>query len=352
MPRPRWIFGLSLLGVLVAGLAWACKVPVFRYALERWRHDRPEEQFRLTIFHDGRLPDLDDIDPRRGPRPNWTVEAVDLTGDLTDAQRALWAAQKDARTPWAVLRPPAESEAQVTLHSGPLDKAALGRWVDSPARRDVVERLMKGASFVWLLVESGDKDRDDAVAARIQTDLKRLEASTALPDLEDLDDADLLSKVPLRISFPLVRVSRQAAEEAEFLRQLHVLGEDLTDATGPVLFALYGRGRMLTGLREKEMTPRLFDLVTRTLCQACSCEIKRLNPGVDLLWLADWDSFVDGNVPPPTPEPGPVAVPLVKKPPEEAPPAPADNSAWFVGIGTAAVFVLLAAWWALRGGRL
>ena len=40
-------------------------------------------------------------------------------------------------------------------------------WIDSPARRDIAKKLLGGDSVVWLLVESGDKDRDDAVAERV-----------------------------------------------------------------------------------------------------------------------------------------------------------------------------------------
>ncbi len=54
------------------------------------------------------------------------------------------------------------------------------------------------------------------------------------------------------------------------------------------------------------------------LCGACSCLVKRLNPGVDLLMAADWDAILDNReamqtshkgerVPIPTPKQGMVA---------------------------------------------
>ena len=44
--------GLACLG---GAAAWACNVPVFRYALERWRPD----PYRVTLLHRGPLTDAD-----------------------------------------------------------------------------------------------------------------------------------------------------------------------------------------------------------------------------------------------------------------------------------------------------
>ena len=42
---------LSLSCFLLATAAWACNVPVFRYALERW----PADPYLMLVFHDGPL---------------------------------------------------------------------------------------------------------------------------------------------------------------------------------------------------------------------------------------------------------------------------------------------------------
>ena len=48
----RRITAIALcIALAVAAIAQACNVPVFRFALERWRPDA----YRLTVFHRGAL---------------------------------------------------------------------------------------------------------------------------------------------------------------------------------------------------------------------------------------------------------------------------------------------------------
>jgi hypothetical protein len=361
--RPAFV--LSLAGLLIAGLAWACSVPVFRYALERWRHDKRDELYRVTVFHKGELSDdhlatLRVLDPTHGPRANWLVEAVDLNGLPSPDQTTFWEQQKSPELPWVVVRvPELGGDKTPPLYQGPLDRAALLAWIDSPARRTIARKLLQGDSVVWLLVESGEKDRDDAVAEQVSKELTRLQGAIKLPEQDEDVDSALKSKVPLRIAFPLVRLSRQAAGEEAYLRQLLTLDEDHTQAKGPILFPIFGRGRMLTGFTEKEITRKNLDEAARFLCGACSCRVKMANPGVDLLWSADWDSILAEKPPVASEEPTPPEpIPLTRKPVEEARPAeePKPETGWgrsllLGGISAAAALVLVMGWLALRLSR-
>ena len=46
-------FTATLLTLLLSSVATACNIPVFRYALERWRPDICE----VIVFHDGSFTD-------------------------------------------------------------------------------------------------------------------------------------------------------------------------------------------------------------------------------------------------------------------------------------------------------
>ena len=55
---------------------------------------------------------------------------------------------------------------------------------------------------------------------------------------------------------------------------------------------LFGRGRVLGCLFGEYITKKNIREATAFLSGACSCEVKELNPGVDLLVAAPWDMVV------------------------------------------------------------
>src|SRR4051812_40753852 len=79
----------------------ACSVPVFRYALERWR-PTPDE---VHLFHKGPLSEADaklagQLEEASGAA-NVNLTRVDLGGKPTAAQQKLWELHgKGAKAPW------------------------------------------------------------------------------------------------------------------------------------------------------------------------------------------------------------------------------------------------------------
>ena len=78
----------------------------------------------------------------------------------------------------------------------------------------VVRRLLAGQSAVWVLLESGDAERDQAAAERLQTELRRAEAELELPVPEEESAEDDLEE--LWIEFSTVRLSRGAPGRSPF----------------------------------------------------------------------------------------------------------------------------------------
>jgi len=72
---------------------------------------------------------------------------------------------------------------------------------------------------------------------------------------------------------------------------------DLIDRTDPMIFPVFGRGRALLPLIGAGITADNIHSSASFLVGACSCEVKELNPGFDLLLAADWDELlsVDGQ---------------------------------------------------------
>src|SRR5580700_1096172 len=95
MRTRTWLLTLTVLGPLLsAGPAWACNVPVFRYALERW----PPDPYEFILFHQGPLaPDLEKlvaelrtVGERDKGRANVELKLVDLAGIVPEPMRKLW----------------------------------------------------------------------------------------------------------------------------------------------------------------------------------------------------------------------------------------------------------------------
>jgi len=286
--------------------AGACDVPVFRYALERW----PAEFFNVLVFHRGEL-----TAPQKAVA-DWLAERADdanrpcnVTVTLVDVQAAeakddpnaampepvaaLWESRKDKPLPRMVACFPSPPGRRFVAWSGDLSAAAARALVDSPARRKVVEAIAKGDSAVWLLVECGDKAKDSAAFATLQEQLGRMAKEIALPAADDPDVPDVAEDdagPKLRIGFSVVRVSRDDAAEAPLVEMLMSTEPDLAKdaASEPAAFAVFGQGRALLALVGKGINKKTLEEYVGFLCGPCSCQVKQQNPGVDLLFAADW----------------------------------------------------------------
>src|SRR6266542_6667938 len=147
---------LALAWLLAAVPAPACNIPVFRYALERWRNDRDEDRYQVTVFHRGPLSDdaraaVEELRAAgEGPRAlaNVATDLVDVAGPLDDGARKLWQAHADRPLPWMVVRFPDGRADRPPLWAGPLTRDAVKTLVDSPARREVIRRLLHGDAVV------------------------------------------------------------------------------------------------------------------------------------------------------------------------------------------------------------
>ena len=102
----------------------------------------------------------------------------------------------------------------------------------------------------------------------------------------------LQSDLPLLVNFPVVRLERAALAEGPFVRMLLNSEPELGKVQGPIAFPIFGRGRLLCSLHGDDLSAGRLGDVARFLRAACSCRVKELNPGVDLLMAADWDDML------------------------------------------------------------
>jgi len=286
-----------------AGTAWSCSVPVYRYALERW----PADPYRVVIFHREPLAtEQKQLAEQLGPyglagkkHANLTVRTVDLDKQPAPEMQRLWQSQKNATLPWMVVRYPATAN-YAPAWSGKLTKQAVETLIDSPARREIAQRILAGQTAVWILLESGDKKKDEAAYQRLK---KRLAVEENTLKLPEIDEGDLLGgdaqkeAENLKVEFSIIRVSRDDPKEAMLVEML--LG---SEGSGPeslrdpqyvdqtMAFPIFGRGRIRYGLVGSGIAAETIHEACAYLCGPCSCQIKQdvINRGMDLVMAVDW----------------------------------------------------------------
>jgi hypothetical protein len=249
--------------------AAACSIPVFRYALDRWAADN----FRLEIS----AADAKDEAVAKFIRNFGAASALNLE------------IVRVSNGPSRLLRPHAAEQGTPPVWTGSLTSATLASLTNSPVGAGIVRRILGGSSAVWVLVESGDLAADDAAAKTLEKRLRYLEQVAQLPLIDPNDPTSKLGPGPkLAVKFSVLRVVRSASEST-FQTMLAGPKSGLASTEEPWVAAVFGRGRVLGAWPMKGFGDEQIEEISLFLLGACSCQVKNLNPGWDLLLRVDWD---------------------------------------------------------------
>ena len=259
-----------LLCVLCGVQTFACTIPVFRFALDRWEAD----PFRLVIPASwATQPEMMKLlVPLRGNgEANIRIEE---TADTTVTEARLMFPHQDT-----------------ALWSGKLDAATLPPLLDSPARQELLKRVLAGDSAVWVVCT---KDADKAEADRIEKRLRFLEQVAALPPQDPNDpDSQLGPGPPLKLKFSVLRLSLDQPEEKLFAAMLAgPKQQDFLTSGTPFAAAVFGKGRVLGSWPLTQLDDTAIEDASLFLIGRCSCRIKNENPGWDVVLKADWERML------------------------------------------------------------
>ena len=306
--------------LLLAGLgvcaesARACNVPVFRYALERW----PPAPYEVFVFHRGPLSaDSQAAVADLGTRGRANADGgvinllvVDLDATPNAAIKKLWDAAPGASLPWMIVRYPESVGVAESIWAAPLSRESAAAAVDSPLRRRIARDLIQGESAIFLLLECGNRAKDEAAAKLLETQLAQLEKTLELPQPApgQWNDPVYDEKGPpaMHLGFCVVRLSRTDPAEQFFVRMLLGPKPPPQSAGEPIVFPIFGRGRALCAIMGEDLTADRIGEEAAFLVGPCSCVVKEQNPGVDLLIAVDWDAALAGQA---------SAIPAVDPPP-------------------------------------
>ncbi len=292
---------ISVLIAVQSQISLACNIPVFRYALERWSAD--ELQLHL-VFHDSNLKASDHQTIERLTKSgvstaNLSVTVWDIDTGIELPEFLTKLNLKDRAEPWCVLRSSGGAEPPRVVWSSPLREVTPKSLTTSPARESLAKMLLQGDSAVWVVIRGNDGKQGDAVVQSLKTTLRKLEDDTPLPDGIGLPGSELYSKVPLMVSFPILQVDANDPAESVFIEHVRAfLPRSQSAPTEPqptLVVPVFGRGRALVALTADDVDPDTVADLTTFLSGACSCQVKRMNPGFDLLLNVDWKQQLFGD---------------------------------------------------------
>ena len=295
--------------LIAVTIAIACQVPVFRYALERWQND----PYQVFIVSEGELvgeakaafEHLRAIEDDFKSPANVYSEKIDLSKEPGDSPLRQHVREGKIELPAILLYYPDDRLKYPPIWTAPATKPHVQALAVSPVRTEIIRRILTGDSAVWVFVECGDKALDDAAYLQLQKHIKEASKELVLPEgviaadkaQEAIDKGQLFdqsnvlrSEIPLKLAFSQLRVSRNDAAEQPFLQMLLHCESDLGEFKAePMVFPVFGRGRAL-GIT----LDNVWDYCAY-ITGACSCEVKKQNPGVDLLTALDWDAVIEGS---------------------------------------------------------
>ena len=255
-------------GGCVLGAVEACTVPVFRYALDHW----PPDAFRLEA-------------PKEWMESDQASALKKLLSE-TQTEIEFVPTEKEG----AVARLILSDQEKTVLWSGALDEKAPELFT-SPARLQIANHLLAGESMVWVMVSSGDEEKDKAFEERFKARLEYLASVATIPIQDPTDPENNLGPGPeLRVGLSFLKVSRDDAKEQMFIRALAGPDKELAESGKGFGAVVFGRGRILGVWPTEDLDDEGIDEVSLYLLQACSCTVKNLNPGWDLLFAFDWDA--------------------------------------------------------------
>ena len=279
--------------MLFASASLACTTPVCQYAIEVW----PADDYEVTISYGTPLT------PQQQAllnRIKASAKDADRPSNLRLTMRRVEAAATAAASaPTISVAYPRQPSEAAPIWRAPLDAASVTALLDSPARREIAKRLMGGDAAVWVLVESGDKAKDEASAGVLEAELPRLTKALeryipgyfASPAGQDQTEGDQV----FRPSFSMLRLSRSARQEQALLSMLLNSEPDLGEYAGqPMAFPVFGRGYVLYALVGRGINKDHVEEACAFITGPCACKLKADNPCTDLLIAANWEAAAPG----------------------------------------------------------
>ena len=169
----------------------------------------------------------------------------------------------------------------------------------SPARSRLGQALLNGDAAVWVLLKSGQTDKDSRALHTLETSLQIAEQQLQIPstglDFEG-NPIQVTDFQDYEVRFGLLEIDPGPSADVILARILRNSEPDLATLDEPLAFPVFGRGRALYALVGNGITRENILESCQSIIGWCSCEVKALNPGLDLLMNMNWSHPAGGRM--------------------------------------------------------
>ena len=285
---------IAPLAFFCAATAIACNVPVFRYALERWQNDL----YHVVVFHKGdlspadkaRVDDLGKHSVAERGNANLEITTVDIAQPFEPGFEDLFkTVPAGASLPYVLIQVRMGREKVLTVWQGPLNDADFGKLTHSRDRQEIVDRLLKGHSAVWVVLPGKDELATHNTVNLIETELNRLQDELPLPAGIGQPGSEVYSEIPLTLRFSVL-VLKPGPDADILLPEIFRRVAPSAAAEGqPLVMPVFGRGRAVDVIPGDKVDEGTVEDLSKFICGACSCQVKEQNPGFDLLMSVPWN---------------------------------------------------------------
>ncbi len=279
-PKIKLILLTILLAIGNLHAVKACTVPLFKYALDRWE----PEYYRLTIITDRGFSKQQIESCEIILEKNYTNLFL-LTNSFANIPEKVKPQLSKGDNAFIEFAP--KLKADKILWHGKLTPKKLTGLITSLISKQLVSHLIKNESAVWLFIPAKQAAQQQLNAQKLQllkTTLHKAEKQLKLPE----------AGRNLTIAFPIIIVNSDILSNSLLFDTLKILlPQDVVFGDTPLTIPIIGRGRALFALFGNRFSEKSILDLSKYIIGACACEVKVMNPGIDLLLSANWDKEFD-----------------------------------------------------------
>ncbi len=281
------LFQLMLLTYLITKCTYSCDTPVFQYALIRWYPD----PYRIFVFYEKDFSEqqkqtiklLNELE-RKSLIICEYVKISELPSK-NKSIRSVWESIKNPKSslPLLVVKYPSSSQLNNNIYISKLSTSAVHQIASSPIRRKIANTLLEGNTIVWLILLSDDTNQNEKLRNLLSTELSKYKSQYFQKNMSN-------------INFAITEVERDNQKEKFLINILtNIKTSQQWNQKEPIIYPIFGKGRILFPIPARKLHHESIFATCDFLTGPCACELKVMNPGVDLLIDIDWDSALSSS---------------------------------------------------------